>query len=46
MATLEAHVSRVLARHGLDNPDGIALSVHDAGLLREDEDGAGDGRLR
>ncbi|WP_405691302.1 response regulator [Streptomyces sp. NBC_01185] len=46
VATVKAHVSRILARLELNNRVQIALLVHDAGLLREDEDGAGDGRLR
>ncbi len=31
--TVKAHVSRVLAKLGLDNRVQIALLVHDAGLL-------------
>lgn len=46
VATVKAYVSRVLTRLGLDNRVQIALLVHDAGLLHEDEDGAGGGRLR
>uniref|UniRef100_A0AAU3GMV8 Response regulator transcription factor n=1 Tax=Streptomyces sp. NBC_01401 TaxID=2903854 RepID=A0AAU3GMV8_9ACTN len=45
VATVKAHVSRILARLGLDNRVQIALLVHDAGLLHEDEDEARDGRL-
>ncbi|WP_406144714.1 response regulator [Streptomyces sp. NBC_01012] len=45
VATVKTHVSRILARLGLDNRVQIALLVHDAGLLHEDEDGARDGRL-
>jgi DNA-binding NarL/FixJ family response regulator len=32
VATVKAHVSRVLAKLGLDNRTQIALLVHDAGL--------------
>jgi len=32
IATVKAHVSRVLAKLGLDNRTQIALLVHDAGL--------------
>ncbi|CAL9289532.1 response regulator [Streptomyces sp. SudanB182_2057] len=39
VATVKAHVSRVLAKLGLDNRVQIALLVYDAGLL----DGEGDG---
>ncbi|MEU0303054.1 response regulator transcription factor [Streptomyces sp. NPDC006175] len=45
VATVKAHVSRILARLELNNRVQIALLVHDAGLLHEDEDGAPDGRL-
>ncbi|MFJ8885311.1 response regulator [Streptomyces sp. NPDC102402] len=45
VATVKAHVSRILTRLGLNNRVQIALLVHDAGLLHEDEDGAGGGRL-
>ncbi|MEU8764557.1 response regulator transcription factor [Streptomyces sp. NPDC048659] len=40
--TVKTHVSRVLAKLGLNNRVQIALLVHDAGLLdlHEDEDGA------
>ena len=46
VATVKTHVSRILARLDLNNRVQIALLVHDAGLLHEDEDGARDGRLR
>ncbi|MFE4218149.1 response regulator [Streptomyces sp. NPDC056844] len=46
VATVKTHVSRILARLDLGNRVQIALLVHDAGLLHEDEDGARDGRLR
>ncbi|MEV5159820.1 MULTISPECIES: response regulator transcription factor [unclassified Streptomyces] len=46
VATVKAYVSRILTRLGLDNRVQIALLVHDAGLLHEDEDGAEGGRLR
>ncbi|MFJ6854394.1 response regulator [Streptomyces sp. NPDC091271] len=45
VATVKAHVSRILARLELNNRVQIALLVHDAGLLHEDEDGAPDSRL-
>lgn len=45
VATVKTHVSRILARLELNNRVQIALLVHDAGLLHEDEDGARDGRL-
>ncbi|MFD6275550.1 response regulator [Streptomyces sp. NPDC060209] len=45
VATVKTHVSRILARLGLNNRVQVALLVHDAGLLHEDEDGTGDGRL-
>ncbi|WP_282695256.1 response regulator transcription factor [Streptomyces sp. CC208A] len=38
--TVKTHVSRLLARLGLDNRVQIALLVHDAGLLDQDPDGA------
>ncbi|MFD9502227.1 response regulator [Streptomyces sp. NPDC060035] len=41
VATVKTHVSRILARLGLNNRVQIALLVHDAGLL--DEDGEQDG---
>ncbi|MDF0374838.1 response regulator [[Kitasatospora] papulosa] len=41
VATVKAHVSRILARLGLNNRVQIALLVHDAGFLHEDDDGAG-----
>lgn len=44
VATVKTHVSRILARLGLNNRVQIALLVHDAGLL--DEDGPPDGGLR
>ncbi|WP_329205998.1 response regulator transcription factor [Streptomyces sp. NBC_00683] len=44
VATVKTHVSRILARLGLNNRVQIALLVHDAGLL--DEDGPADGGLR
>ncbi|WP_405637869.1 response regulator transcription factor [Streptomyces sp. NBC_01178] len=43
VATVKAHVSRILAKLGLNNRVQIALLVHDAGLL--DADG-GDGTAR
>jgi DNA-binding NarL/FixJ family response regulator len=46
VATVKAHVSRILARFGFNNRVQIALLVHDAGLLHEDEDGARGGGLR
>ncbi|MFD8209399.1 response regulator [Streptomyces sp. NPDC059695] len=36
--TVKAHVSRILAKLGLNNRVQIALLVHDAGLVDEDED--------
>ncbi|WP_181796296.1 response regulator transcription factor, partial [Streptomyces sp. WELS2] len=39
VATVKAHVSRVLAKLGLDNRVQIALLVYDAGLLDGDGDG-------
>ncbi|MEU5083388.1 MULTISPECIES: response regulator transcription factor [Streptomyces] len=39
VATVKAHVSRVLAKLGLDNRVQIALLVYDAGLLDGDEEG-------
>ncbi|MFJ1809175.1 MULTISPECIES: response regulator [unclassified Streptomyces] len=41
VATVKAHVSRVLAKLGLDNRVQIALSTYDAGLLDEAQDRAG-----
>ncbi|MEV0302701.1 response regulator transcription factor [Streptomyces prasinus] len=38
VATVKTHVSRVLARLGLDNRVQIALLVHDAGLLEDTRD--------
>ncbi|MFH8798800.1 response regulator [Streptomyces sp. NPDC017936] len=43
VATVKSHVSRVLARLGLNNRVQIALLAYDAGLLDED---AGDGHQR
>ncbi|MFI2779595.1 response regulator [Streptomyces sp. ALB3] len=43
VATVKTHVSRILARLGLNNRVQIALLVHDAGLLHEDEDGSRSG---
>ncbi|GGL81395.1 DNA-binding response regulator [Streptomyces fumigatiscleroticus] len=40
VATVKAHVSRILAKLGLDNRVQIALLAYDAGLL-EDEEGEG-----
>ncbi|MFJ5832721.1 response regulator [Streptomyces sp. NPDC093089] len=40
--TVKAHVSRVLAKLDLNNRVQIALLVHDAGLLDDAGDGAGD----
>ncbi|WP_329041644.1 response regulator transcription factor [Streptomyces sp. NBC_00178] len=40
VATVKTHVSRILARLGLNNRVQIALLVHDAELLHEDEDEA------
>jgi len=45
VATVKTHVSRILARLGLNNRVQIALLVHGAGLLHEDEDDARGGRL-
>ena len=44
VATVKAHVSRALAKLGLDNRVQIALPAYDAGLLDEGADGAGGGR--
>ncbi|NEB57939.1 response regulator transcription factor, partial [Streptomyces griseus] len=42
VATVKAHVSRILAKLELNNRVQIALLVHDAGLLDTDgEDGGG-----
>ncbi|MGW8885263.1 response regulator [Streptomyces sp. NPDC055749] len=43
VATVKTHVSRILAKLGLNNRVQIALLVHDAGLL--DEDGGGGGGI-
>ncbi|MEU3954660.1 response regulator transcription factor [Streptomyces achromogenes] len=43
VATVKAHVSRILAKLGLDNRVQIALLVYDAGLLDGDGDGDGEG---
>ncbi|MFF9688404.1 response regulator [Streptomyces sp. NPDC014623] len=45
VATVKTHVSRILARLELGNRVQIALLVHDAGLLHEDEDGTRGSRL-
>ncbi|GAA3111804.1 hypothetical protein GCM10017687_25590 [Streptomyces echinatus] len=39
MATVKAHVSRILAKLGLDNRVQIALLAYDAGLLEDGGDG-------
>ncbi|SDC47912.1 response regulator transcription factor [Streptomyces prasinopilosus] len=39
VATVKTHVSRVLAKLGLDNRVQIALLVHDAGLLEDTREG-------
>ncbi|MGW1088464.1 response regulator transcription factor, partial [Streptomyces sp. NPDC002596] len=44
VATVKTHVSRILAKFDFNNRVQIALLVHDAGLLDEEEDGAGDVR--
>ncbi|MEI7032574.1 response regulator transcription factor [Streptomyces pratensis] len=41
VATVKTHVSRILAKLGLDNRVQIALLVHDAGLLDTDQEGGG-----
>ncbi|MET8770338.1 response regulator transcription factor [Streptomyces sp. NPDC004658] len=41
VATVKAHVSRVLTKLDLDNRVQIALLAHDAGLLEDTEDGHG-----
>ncbi|MGW6526397.1 response regulator transcription factor, partial [Streptomyces sp. NPDC054962] len=41
VATVKAHVSRVLAKLGLNNRVQIALLAYDAGLLEEGADGPG-----
>lgn len=41
VATVKAHVSRVLAKLGLHNRVQIALSTYGAGLLDEAQDRAG-----
>jgi DNA-binding NarL/FixJ family response regulator len=38
VATVKAHVSRILAKLSLDNRVQIALLVHDAGLLEDLEE--------
>ncbi|MEV0495215.1 response regulator transcription factor [Streptomyces atratus] len=42
VATVKTHVSRILAKFDFNNRVQIALLVHDAGLLDEEDDGAGD----
>ncbi|GAA3477564.1 response regulator transcription factor [Streptomyces yanii] len=44
VATVKTHVSRILAKFDFNNRVQIALLVHDAGLLDEEDDGAGDVR--
>ncbi|MFD3657563.1 response regulator [Streptomyces sp. 24-1644] len=41
VATVKTHVSRILAKLGLNNRVQIALLIHDAGLLDEDAGGGG-----
>ncbi|MFI5975377.1 response regulator [Streptomyces sp. NPDC051452] len=43
VATVKAHVSRVLAKLDLDNRVQIALLAYDAGLLEDDDGDSGDG---